>query len=146
MTKELTGLELARACADQMLADDRSSRSLGMQIRIIEPGLAEARMKVESSMVNGHDVCHGGFIFSVADSAFAFACNCYDEVTVAASASIDYIARARLGDELLATAREIHRGRRIGVYEVEVRNQDERLIALFRGRSTGLGRPILGRK
>ena len=146
MTKELTGLELARACADQMLADDRSSRSLGMQIRIIEPGLAEARMKVESSMVNGHDVCHGGFIFSVADSAFAFACNCYDEVTVAASASIDYIAPARLGDELLATAREIHRGRRIGVYEVEVRNQDERLIALFRGRSTGLGRPILGRK
>ena len=97
-------------------------------------------------MVNGHDVCHGGFIFCVADSAFAFACNCYDEVTVAASASIDYLAAARLGDELVATAREVQRGRRIGVYEVEIRNQDEQLIALFRGRSSGLGKPILAQK
>ena len=103
-------------------------------------------MTVTPEMVNGHDVCHGGYIFLLADSAFAFACNCYDEVTVAAGASVDFIAPARLGDELIAIAREAHRGRRSGVYEVEVRTRDERLIALFHGRSVNLGKPILGTK
>ncbi len=136
-------LQLARACAKQMFSDDQASRDLGMSITIIEPGVAEAHMTVTINMVNGHDVCHGGFIFMVADSAFAFACNCYDEVTVASGADVNFLYPARLGDELIARARETQRGRRAGVYDVEVRNQEERLIAVFRGRSIALGRPIL---
>ena len=137
-------LQIAEACAKQMFSDDQASRNLGMSVNIIEPGAAEARMVVRQSMVNGHDVCHGGFIFMVADSAFAFACNCYDDVTVASGADVNFLYSAKLGDELVATARETNRGRRAGVYDVEVRNQDERLIAVFRGRSMALGRPILG--
>ncbi len=137
-------LQLARACAKQMFSDDQASRDLGMSITIIEPGVAEAHMTVTINMVNGHDVCHGGFIFMIADSAFAFACNCYDEVTVASGADVNFLYPARLGDELIARARETQRGRRAGVYDVEVRNQEERLIAVFRGRSMALGRPILG--
>ncbi len=139
-------LQIAQACAKQMFSDDRASRNLGMSVKIIKPGIAEARMTVTQDMVNGHDVCHGGFIFMVADSAFAFACNCYDDVTVASGADVNFLYPARLGDELIAIARETQRGRRAGVYDVEVRNQDERLVAVFRGRSVTLGRPILGNK
>jgi acyl-CoA thioesterase len=112
-------------------------------VNIVEPGVAEVRMTVSRNMVNGHNVCHGGFVFSVADSAFAFACNCYDNVTVASGADINYLYPAKLDDVLVATARETHRGRRSGVYDVEVRNQDDRLIAVFSGRSAALGRPLL---
>ena len=146
MTREFTALELAHACAEQMLADDHSSQHLGTQMRILEPGVAEMRMTVRPTMVNGHNVCHGGYIFTLADSAFAFACNCYDDVTVAAGASIDFIVMAQLGDELTAVAREVHRGRRTGVYQVDVRNQDQQLVAVFRGRSASLGKPILKSK
>ena len=135
--------QIAEACADQMFNDDRASRDLGMSVEIIEPGVAEVRMTITQSMVNGHDVCHGGFIFMVADSAFAFACNAYDDVTVAAGADINFLYSAKLGDALVATARETQRGKRAGVYDVTVRNQDDRLIAVFRGRSAALGRPIL---
>lgn len=136
-------MQIAEACAKQMFSDDRASRDLGMSVNIIEPGAAEARMTVTQKMVNGHDVCHGGYIFMVADSAFAFACNCYDNVTVASGADVNYLYSAKLGDELIASARETQRGRRAGVYDVDVRNQDGRLIAVFRGRSMALGRPIL---
>ena len=136
-------LEIAKACAERMLKDDRASRDLGMSVRVIEPGAAEVRMMVTPSMINGHDVCHGGFIFMVADSAFAFACNSYDDVTVAAGADINFLSSARLGDELVAVASETQRGRRSGVYDIEVRNQDDSLVAVFRGRSAALGRPIL---
>lgn len=146
MSEQLTALELARACADKMMEEDHASQYLKMSVEVIEPGVSEVRMSVTPSMVNGWGVCHGGYIFSLADSAFAYACNCYDEVTVAAGASIDYIAAAHLGDELVAVAREAHRGRRIGVYEVEVRGKDGRLIALFHGRSANLGKPILDAK
>lgn len=136
-------LELAKACAATMWADDRASRKLGMEMRITAPGSAETRMKIGPTMVNGHDICHGGYIFTLADSAFAFACNSYDRVTVAASASIEFIAPARLGDELTARAREAHRGGRAGLYDIEVTNQDGKLIALFRGRSATLRGAIL---
>ncbi len=136
-------LRLARDCAEQMFRDDQASRDLGMTVNIVEPGVAEVRMTVSRNMVNGHNVCHGGFVFSVADSAFAFACNCYDDVTVASGADINYLYPAKLDDVLVATARETHRGRRSGVYDVEVRNQDDRLIAVFSGRSVALGRPLL---
>jgi len=135
--------QLAEACAEQMFNDDQASRDLGMLVEIMEPGSAEVRMTVTQNMVNGHDVCHGGFIFMVADSAFAFACNAYDDVTVAAGADIDFLYSAMLGDALVATARETKRGKRSGIYDVEVRNQENRLIAVFRGRSAALGRPIL---
>ena len=136
-------LQLAKVCAAQMFADDRSSRALGMQIEIIAPGVAEARLTISPTMVNGHDICHGGYILTLADSAFAFACNCYNQVTVAASCSIEFLASGKLGDQLLAVAREYHCGGRSGLYDVEVTNQDGRLIALFRGRSATLNEPIL---
>ena len=139
-------LRLARDCAEQMYRDDQASRDLGMTVNIVEPGVAEVRMTVSKNMVNGHNTCHGGFIFSVADSAFAFACNCYNDVTVASGADINYLYPAKLDDELVATASETHRGRRSGVYDVEVRNQDNRLIAVFSGRSVALGRPLLPEK
>jgi len=146
MTDELTGLELARACADKMLGDDYASQFVNMEIEILEPGVAEVRMTVTPSMVNGYGVCHGGYIFLLADSAFAYACNSYNDMSVAAGASIDYIAPARLDDELIAVAREAHRGRRMGVYEIEVRGPDGHLVALFRGRSANIGRPVLDSK
>ena len=139
-------VRLARDCAEQMFRDDQASRDLGMTVNIIKPGVAEVRMTVSKNMVNGHNTCHGGFIFSVADSAFAFACNCYNDVTVASGADINYLYPAKLDDELVATASETHRGRRSGVYDVEVRNQDNRLIAVFSGRSVALGRPLLPEK
>ena len=136
-------LQLARACAEKMYADDRASQHLGMEVEIPAPGCAEARMTVLPTMVNGHDICHGGYIFTLADSAFAFACNTYNEVTVAASATIEFLAPGRLGDILTASARESHRGRRSGLYDIRVSNQDEKLIALFRGRSATLKDSIL---
>ncbi|MBT8078650.1 MAG: hydroxyphenylacetyl-CoA thioesterase PaaI [Gammaproteobacteria bacterium] len=146
MSKNLTGLELARACAEKMLEDDDAAKFLDMSVDVIEPGVAEVRMSVTPHMVNGYGVCHGGYIFLLADSAFAYACNGYDDMSVAAGASIDYIAPARLGEELIAVAREAHRGRRMGVYEIEVRGPDGHLVALFRGRSAHIGRQILDPK
>lgn len=135
--------QIAEACAKQMFGDDQASRDLGMSVDIIEPGVAEVRMIVTQTMVNGHDICHGGYVFMLADSAFAFACNAYNDVTLASGADINYVYRAMLGDELVATAKERQRGRRSGVYDVDVRNQDKRLIAVFRGRSAALGRLLL---
>ena len=139
----MDSLELARACAADMYSKDNASRALGIKVSVERPGESTASMSVRPDMVNGHALCHGGLIFSLADTAFAFACNAYDDVTVAAGASIDFVRPAQLGDELVASAREKHRGRRNGLYEVEVRNQDDQLIALFQGRSASLGRPTL---
>ena len=96
-------------------------------------------MKVRADMTNGHAICHGGMIFALADSAFAFACNSQGEASVAASGSIDFLAAAREGDELTASARELWRGGRSGIYEVTVTNQAGATIALFRGRSHRIG-------
>jgi len=136
-------LELAKACADQMFSNDHASRSLGMAVEVIEAGSVVVRMTVRQDMLNGHGICHGGFIFTLADSAFAFACNSYNDVSVVSGADIDFLHMADLGDELVATATESHRGRRTGVYDVVVKNQKEELIAVFRGRSVTLGRPVL---
>ena len=136
---------LARACAHTMYANDAASQSLGMRILDVAPGRARVAMLVREDMVNGHRTCHGGFIFSLADSAFAFACNTYDAVTVAAGASIEFLAPARLGDELTAIAEEQARSRRTGVYDVAVVNQGGERIALFRGRSHQLDGRVLER-
>jgi acyl-CoA thioesterase len=114
---------------------DRASQALGMRISAVRPGYAQVTMAVRADMVNGHGLCHGGLVFALGDSAFAFACNSYNESTVAAAASIDFLAAAHAGDELTAEARELWRSRRNGLYEVIVFNQHGERIALFRGRS-----------
>lgn len=126
---------IAQRCAAKMYADDQASQDLGIKVDIRAPGSAEARFEVRANMLNGHNVCHGGFIFTLADTAFAFACNSYNKVTLAAGASIEFLRPAKLGDRLTATATERHRGRRSAIYDVVVTNQDAVDVAIFRGRS-----------
>jgi acyl-CoA thioesterase len=130
---------LARACADTMWAEDDASRSLGMAITSVGPGRATLTMSVRPDMVNGHDICHGGMLFTLADSAFAFACNSHNQSAVAAGARIEFLAPGRLGDELTASAVEVSQGRRTGVYDVVVSNQEGRTLALFRGNAHRIG-------
>ncbi len=139
----MSDLETAKQRADAMLANDRASAALGISIRIPEPGKAEAMMKVREDMVNGFDVIHGGLTFALADTAFAFACNAYGQQAFAASAQIEFLRPGIRGDTLTAVAAEDYRGRRSGYYTVEVRNQDDELIALFRGRSASNGKSLI---
>ena len=135
---------LAERCRDAMLAGDRATRSLGMRILAVGPGTATIAMTVRDDMVNGHDICHGGLITTLADSAFAFACNAYNEITVASGFDVNLIAAARLGDVLTATAREISKAGRTGVYDIDVVNQRGEPVAAFRGRSyTMKGKPLV---
>jgi acyl-CoA thioesterase len=135
----MTAQAIAERAAHAMFEQDLASQKLGMRIAEIRPGYARLVMAVREDMVNGHELCHGGLIFTLADSAFAFACNTYDAVTVAAAASIEFLLPARLGDELTAIAEERTRSRRTGVYDVAVRNQNGECVALFRGRSHEIG-------
>jgi acyl-CoA thioesterase len=139
----MTDLETARRCAAAMMASDHASKTLGITIDIDTPGEACARMRVREDMVNGFNVCHGGLVFALADSAFAFACNAHNRVTVAAAASIEFLRPVMVGDDLTATAVEDHRGRRAGFYTVRVVNQDDALVALFHGRSASRDETIL---
>jgi len=125
----------AERAAQAMWASDRASQGLGMIIDAVGPGFARLSMTVRPEMLNGHDICHGGFIFSLADSAFAFACNSYNLVTVASGCSIDFVAPAREGDRLVAHARERSLAGRTGVYDIDVVNQRGEVVALFRGKS-----------
>lgn len=127
---------LAQRVADAMFARDRASQSLGMRIVRVGPGKAEMTMTVRADMVNGHAICHGGFVFTLADSAFAFACNSYNASTVANGCTIEFLAPSHLGDVLTAVAHERVQVGRNGVYDVEVRNQAGVTIALFRGKGT----------
>jgi acyl-CoA thioesterase len=127
--------QLAERVASTMFANDRASQALGMRIASVSPGRAELTMTVRDDMLNGHAICHGGFIFLLADSTFAFACNSYNRNTVAQGCSIEYLAPAHAGDVLHATGVERSRGGRTGVYDIEVRNQNDRTVALFRGKS-----------
>jgi acyl-CoA thioesterase len=126
---------LAERVGESMFASDRASRGLGMRVASIGPGRAEMTMTVREDMLNGHAICHGGFIFLLADSTFAFACNSHNRNTVAQGCSIDYLAPAHLGDVLHAFGVERSRTGRTGVYDIEVRNQHGKTIALFRGKS-----------
>jgi acyl-CoA thioesterase len=126
---------LAERAAAALFGRDRASQALGMRISGVKPGWARVVMRVRPDMVNGHGVCHGGLVFALGDSAFAFACNSHNEATVAAAATIDYLAAAREGDELTAEATELWRTRRNGIYEIVISNQRGERIALFRGRS-----------
>ena len=126
---------LARRVAARMFENDRASRDLGMTIGDVGPGHAELTMRVRAAMLNGHAICHGGFIFTLADSAFAFACNSYNFNTVAQGCSIEFLAPAREGDVLTARGRERSFAGRTGVYDIDVTNQRGESIALFRGKS-----------
>jgi acyl-CoA thioesterase len=137
------GIARARRVAQAMFQRDRASQSLGMRIIGVRPGWARLAMRVRADMINGHGICHGGLVFSLADSAFAFACNSHNDSTVAAAASIDYLAAAREGDELTAEASELWRSRRSGLYEIAVANQRGERIALFRGRSHRIDGQVL---
>ena len=130
----MTPEETARTAAAAMWAADRASRALGMELVDVGPGRATLRMTVRDDMVNGHDIGHGGFTFTLADSAFAFACNSYNRSSVAAGAEVRFLAPTRLGDVLEATAVERSREGRDGVYDVTVRCGD-RVVAEFTGRS-----------
>lgn len=136
--EDMTPQEIARRAADVMWSGDRASQALGMEILAVGPGTAQLSMVVREDMVNGHDIAHGGFIFSLADSAFAFACNAYGDVTVAAQCAITYVRPARLGDRLIATAREISRTGRSGIYDIAV-SANDKTIAEFRGHSRTIG-------
>jgi acyl-CoA thioesterase len=127
-----------------MLRNDRASRLLGMQIASVTPGYAVLTMAVRDEMLNGHDICHGGVIATLADSAFAFACNSHGELTVASGFAIDLLAPGRLGDVLTARCTEVSKTGRTGVYDVDVSNQRGERIAVFRGRShTMKGKPAV---
>jgi acyl-CoA thioesterase len=126
---------IAEATRDAMWKDDRASKALGMQVLAVGPGCATLAMTVREDMLNGHDICHGGLITTLADSAFAFACNAYNEVTVASGFDVNLLAAARRGDVLTAVACEVSKAGRTGVYDIAVTNQRGEAVAAFRGRS-----------
>ena len=130
--------DLARACADAMWKDDDASSGLGMEILEVKAGEATLAMTVQPHMVNGQRIAHGGFIFLLADSAFAFACNTHNERAVAAQCNISFIRPGKVGDRLIATAREISRTGRSGIYDVRV-TSDDTAIAELRGHSRTVG-------
>jgi acyl-CoA thioesterase len=134
---------LAQACAAAMWASDRASQALGMAIVAVAPGEARLTMTIRPEMANGHGICHGGYVFSLADSAFAFACNSRNQRMVAAQGAITFLAAAQVADTLTATAREVHLRGRGGVYDVSVANQAGERIAEFRGHCRAITGPVL---
>lgn len=138
----MTPQALAQACADRMWAGDAASRGLGMALDRIGPGAARLSMTVTPTMLNGHGTCHGGFIFALADSAFAFACNTDGMVSVASHCTISFLRPARLGDQLVANAGERHREGRGGIYDVRV-TCGNAVVAEFRGHSRTTGAKLL---
>jgi acyl-CoA thioesterase len=131
----LSAQETAEFVSTGMFANDRASQWMGMQVTSAAPGRATLTMTVRPEMLNGLGSCQGGFIATLADSAFAYACNSYNEMTVASGFDVDFMAPARLGDELSAAAVEVSKAGRVGVYDAQVTNQRGERIAVFRGRS-----------
>jgi acyl-CoA thioesterase len=140
----VTPQQVAEASREAMWKNDRASRWLGLVVEAVGPGTATLTMTVREDMLNGHDICHGGLVTTLADSAFAFACNAYNELTVAAGFDVNLMASARLGDVLTARATELAKTGRTGVYDIAVTNQRGEAIAAFRGRSyTVKGKPLV---
>ena len=138
----MTPDERARKSSEAMWAEDNASRWLGMELAETGEGTATMRLTIEAHHCNGHGICHGGFTFTLADSAFAFACNSRNQRTVAQHNQISFMAPAHLGDVLTARAREISLTGRSGIYDVRVTNQNEAVIAEFRGASRAIGGQI----
>ena len=131
----MTPDQRAQKCAEIMFAKDTASATLGMRIDAVTAGSATLSMPVREEMLNGHGICHGGFIFTLADSAFAFACNSYNQLVVAQQNQITYVAPGQKGETLTAVATETSHSGRSGVYDVVVCGEDGRTVALFRGLS-----------
>jgi len=131
----ISAQERAERSSEAMLRDDHTTKGFGMSVDAIAPGIATLSMVVRKEHLNGHGNCHGGTIFTLADSAFAFACNSHNKITVAQHCSVTFLAPGREGDRLTATAREVTLAGRSGVYDVEVTRQDGVVIAEFRGLS-----------
>jgi acyl-CoA thioesterase len=141
----MTPQEKAERSTRAMWDADAASRMLGMRVLDVAPGAATVSLTVRDDMVNGWDVCHGGLVAALADSAFAVACNSHGTVTVAAGFDVDLLEPAHVGDELVARAEETALRGRSGVYDVVVtRSSDDTVVAVFRGRSRSLGRPNPG--
>ncbi|MDM3872501.1 hydroxyphenylacetyl-CoA thioesterase PaaI [Porticoccus sp. W117] len=138
-----TNQQLAEACVAELYNRDPASKTMGMTVAEVKPGFARVTMTVRGDMLNGHATCHGGFVFSLADSTFAFACNTGNQATVASGCSIEYVAPAREGDLLTATAEKKHRSGRLGVYDITVTNQNNEVVAYFRGKSYQTKQPVL---
>ena len=132
---------LARSAVQSMFRTDRASQNLGLQVLDVAPGSVRVSMTVRPDMVNGHGLCHGGIIFALADSAFAFACNSHGESMVAAGATIEFLAPTPAGELLTALATEVSRGARHGIYDVRVTRTSGETVALFRGRCSRLRLP-----
>lgn len=139
----MTDLDTARACAERLAANDEASRELGIRVTVPAVGEAIATMNVRANMLNGFGICHGGYIFTLADTAFAFACNACNDVTVAAAGSIEFLSPVKLGERLQAKAVEDVRAGRRGFYTVIVTRDDGDTVALFRGRSTSRSESLL---
>jgi acyl-CoA thioesterase len=136
--------QTAELVRERMFANDRAAKNLGMEVVEVSPGNASVAMTVREHMLNGHDICHGGLIATLADTAFAYACNSYNELTVASGFSIDLMAPGREGDVLTARSFEVSKAGRTGVYDCEITNQRNERIAVFRGRSyTIKGKPAV---
>lgn len=133
--REITAEDRATRSAQAMWSADQASQALGMEITAVSPGGAVLTMRVRDEMLNGHGICHGGYIFTLADSAFAFACNSYNQLVVAQENTITYLAPGQAGELLTATAVEQSKTGRSGVYDVTVTGEDGRKVALFRGLS-----------
>ncbi|TYR32515.1 hydroxyphenylacetyl-CoA thioesterase PaaI [Mesorhizobium microcysteis] len=131
----MTAEEIARRSADAMWARDDASKWLGMSLDAVGPGTATTSFTVEKHHTNGHDICHGGYIFTLADSAFAFACNSYNQLAVAQHNTISFLRPGKLGERLTAEAKELTRAGRSGVYDVTVTNGEGKVVATFRGAS-----------
>ena len=142
--RQAAGQAIAEAVRDRMFSEDAASRGLGMQVDAVGPGYSKLSMTVRPDMVNGHKTCHGGFIATLADSAFAFACNSHNEVTVASGIIVDFLAPAYEGDLLHAECHEVALTGRTGVYDVKVTNQHGKIVVVMRGRShTMKGKPVV---
>jgi acyl-CoA thioesterase len=142
-TLDTSAVALAQACANAMWATDVASRELGMELLDVGPGFARLAMTLTKAMANGHGSAHGGYIFTLADSAFAFACNTYNERAVAAQCSITYLRPGEIGHRLIAVAREVARAGRSGIYDVTIFDGEDRAVAEFRGHSRFIGGTLL---
>jgi acyl-CoA thioesterase len=135
--------DIARACAEAMWVEDQASQGLGMVVERVSPGEAVISMVIRADMTNGHGICHGGFIFTLADSAFAFACNTYNQRTVAQHCAVTFLQPGRRGDTLTAHAVERNRSGRSGIYDVTVRDGKGEVVAEFRGHSRTIAGTLL---
>lgn len=141
--QDLDAQQLAEACVNELYQRDTASQDLGMRLVAIAPGQVTMEMQIQEKMLNGHRICHGGYIFSLADSAFALASNSENYSSVATDCMIDFVKPGRLGDLLTAVAKQIDQGKKVGYYDVSITNQQGEKVAHFRGKSYRISGKIL---